>query len=641
MKKRILVIFTLILGLFLITSCLSPRDEVKTFDDYGLLSVKSLDQLKKLTKPSTNSGWWRWWDSNKEKASNDSLDGPGAPEAEGSSGTSKTNVQVEGVDESDVVKNDDRYIYIVNYVGLTIVDTETEEVYHHNFPNFSPNEIFLYENYLVMLGTVWEDTGIFYPTEKIAADVEFGRGCFYQYYFFKTIVLDVANPEKPETIREFTADGSYYLQGRMIDNTLYLVLQKNNIYLSKENKVVLPSYSDSAESVTNKPITLDQIKIIGGDDYYYCYTLLVSFNVDEKSAPDVNAYLGYFSLVYSSENNLYATRLAYFNRRNGEKDGYINNDSLNNVYYYPDWHTIIYRFNYQNGKMVYQGKGMVKGELHNQFSMDEYEGVLRVAHTYKNYLTQSWELKSESFVSTFSVKDEKEFEFLASVGGMGIDELIYSVRFDGPLGYIVTFKTIDPLYVVDLTNPEKPIVKSELKSPGVSDYLHMINDKLLLGVGRSTEETSYGATITKGVKVSLFDVSNPNETKEVDILFMEGQYSYTELQYNHKALLTLPSEQIYALPVYCYYADYSEYRQGMYVFDVDVDTQKLNYRGLISHFDYSKPNEPYYYYYSNVIVRGVVIDYKIYTISQSFVAINLLDDNLTHVKYLHLTTDEK
>lgn len=641
MKKRILVIFTLILGLFLITSCLSPRDEVKTFDDYGLLSVKSLDQLKKLTKPSTNSGWWRWWDSNKEKASNDSLDGPGAPEAEGSSGTSKTNVQVEGVDESDVVKNDDRYIYIVNYVGLTIVDTETEEVYHHNFPNFSPNEIFLYENYLVMLGTVWEDTGIFYPTEKIAADVEFGRGCFYQYYFFKTIVLDVANPEKPETIREFTADGSYYLQGRMIDNTLYLVLQKNNIYLSKENKVVLPSYSDSAESVTNKPITLDQIKIISGDDYYYCYTLLVSFNVDEKSAPDVNAYLGYFSLVYSSENNLYATRLAYFNRRNGEKDGYINNDSLNNVYYYPDWHTIIYRFNYQNGKMVYQGKGMVKGELHNQFSMDEYEGVLRVAHTYKNYLTQSWELKSESFVSTFSVKDEKEFEFLASVGGMGIDELIYSVRFDGPLGYIVTFKTIDPLYVVDLTNPEKPIVKSELKSPGVSDYLHMINDKLLLGVGRSTEETSYGATITKGVKVSLFDVSNPNETKEVDILFMEGQYSYTELQYNHKALLTLPSEQIYALPVYCYYADYSEYRQGMYVFDVDVDTQKLNYRGLISHFDYSKPNEPYYYYYSNVIVRGVVIDYKIYTISQSFVAINLLDDNLTHVKYLHLTTDEK
>ena len=261
---------------------------------------------------------------------------------------------------------------------------------------------------------------------------------------------------------------------------------------------------------------------------------------------------------------------------------------------------------------------MVKGELHNQFSMDEYEGVLRVAHTYKNYLTQSWELKSESFVSTFSVKDEKEFEFLASVGGMGIDELIYSVRFDGPLGYIVTFKTIDPLYVVDLTNPEKPIVKSELKSPGVSDYLHMINDKLLLGVGRSTEETSYGATITKGVKVSLFDVSNPNETKEVDILFMEGQYSYTELQYNHKALLTLPSEQIYALPVYCYYADYSEYRQGMYVFDVDVDTQKLNYRGLISHFDYSKPNEPYYYYIFKLIVRGVVIDYKIYTISQSF-----------------------
>jgi len=635
-KKRLWIIFTLILCLFFVTSCKKSQDVIKNPEDFDLISVESMDQLKKLTKPASESPWWRWWSN--DKVADDLAGGPPVPEAgdEDKNTTSKTNVQVEGVDESDVVKNDDRYIYIVNYVGLSIVDTETEKVYHHEFENFSPNELFLYKNYLVMLGTVWEETNT-EPSGKIAVDVVFGRGCFYSYYYFKTIVLDVANPEKPEIVREFMADGSYYLQGRMIDNTLYLILQKYNIYSAKKNSAILPSYTDTAEKVNNKVLPLEDIKIIGGDDYYNCYTLLVSFKVDEKNAPDVNAYLGSFNLVYSSQNNLYATRLAYFNKPNIDSDGTVRNDSVLNPYYYPDMHTVIYRFNYQNGKMVYQGKAIVKGELLNQFSMDEYDGVFRVAHTAKNYTIENWELKSESFVSTFAIAEANQFKLLASLGGMGKDELIYSVRFDGPFGYIVTFKTIDPLYVVDLTNPEKPVVRSELKSPGVSDYLHMINDKLLLGVGRVTEETSYGATVSKGVKISLFDISNPDETKEVDLLYL-GDSSYTELQYNHKALLALPSQQLYALPVSCYLNNYSSYRQGMYVFEVDVDNSKLNYRGLITHPDVYSTER---YYFSNAIVRGVIIDSKIYTISQSFVGINLLDDNLTLIKNIPLMYSRK
>ena len=127
MKKRLWIIFTLILCLFFVTSCKKPQDVIKNPEDFDLISVESMDQLKKLTKPASEFPWWRWWSN--DKVADDLAGGPPVPEAgdEDKNTTSKTNVQVEGVDESDVVKNDDRYIYIVNYVGLSIVDTETEK----------------------------------------------------------------------------------------------------------------------------------------------------------------------------------------------------------------------------------------------------------------------------------------------------------------------------------------------------------------------------------------------------------------------------------------------------------------------------------------------------------------------------------
>lgn len=616
MRKKIIFIFILFLFIFISVGC----NNTSKFSnpEYDLKTISSKEELKKLVKQPTNY-WWDWFRRGDEIGDYNVSPTPEANVPTGSdksSETSTTNVQVEGVDESDIVKNDDRYIYVSNFYGVSIFDTVEEQVYYQKFENFSPSEMYLYQDFLVVLGTEWGGHLISQKRIAPAIDAEFGR-CFYYYsQVFKVIVLNVADKENITIAREFSLKDGYYLQGRMIENTLYLMLTSHQVYNYEKDDVVLPTFYDTTQSVNEQLIPYHKIKVIGDENYFTSYTVLASFEIDKLTAPAVDAYLGYFNTVYSSVDNLYLTKQIY--------NYSLIQENKNSSYY----NTVIYRFNYQNNKMVYQNKAFIIGSLHDQFSLDEYDGVLRVAHT-AQYINSSTKVNSESFVSTFDVS-KQHFDLLASIGGMGINEQIFSTRFSGIYGYIVTFRSIDPLYVVDLSNPSDLVVRSELKSPGVSDYLHVVNPNLLLGIGRATDVTEYGAVITKGVKVSLFDVTNPDKTEELDILLIEGEYSYTELQYNHKALLTLPSRQIYALPVYFYLNNC--YQQGMYVFNVNEEKMTLSYQGLIQHEQVQNNN----YYYPSTIVRGVIIDGKIYTISQGIIGINLLDEKLTLVKNIPL-----
>lgn len=622
MRKKILFVFIFLLFLIISVGCTNTS----TFKNpnYELMSITSKEELKKLVK-QPEIPWWQWW-------RNSSLKGVdiAAPNAENSiddnsaggtnTETSKTNVQVEGVDEADIVKNDDRYIYIANYYGVSIVDTVLEKVYYQKVENFSPSELFLYNDYLVVLGT--ELNNIVYQKQskpRLDVAVDFGRCFYYHSQFFKVMVFNVADKENISVVREFSLKDGYYMQGRMIENTLYLMLNSYSVYDYEKDDVILPSFTDTTLHKAVQSLPLSRIKIIGDESYYNSYTVLASFEVDKETETKVDAYLGYFNTIYSSKENLYLTKQIY---------SYVDSPEVNSRS--SGYDTVIYRFNYQNNKMVYQDKAFISGRIHNQFSLDEYTGVLRVAHTVENYNFNS-NFYSESFVSTFDISKENKITLLASIGGMGINEQIYSARFSGVYGYVVTFRTIDPLYVVDLSDPTNPIVRSELKSPGVSDYLHNVNDNLLLGIGRAIDINQYGNAITKGVKISLFDVTDRDKTEEVDLLLIDGEYSYTELQYNHKALLTLPSRQIYALPVNFYLQN--RYQQGMYVFKVNEETMKLSFVGLIQH---DMLLNDYYLNYQQTIVRGVIIDGKIYTISQANVGINLLDDNLTLIKNLPL-----
>ena len=189
----------------------------------------------------------------------------------------------------------------------------------------------------------------------------------------------------------------------------------------------------------------------------------------------------------------------------------------------------------------YSAGGRVAGHLLNQFSMSEEEGVLRVATTRSGGSEPGQE--SESGVVTLAERDGALAQ-LGRVDGLGRGERILAVRFLGDVGYVVTFRRIDPLYTIDLSRPAAPRVAGELKIPGYSAYLHPVGDGLLLGVGQ--DATSDGRV--QGTQVSLFDVSDPaNPTRLHQRTF--GGNGSSEVEWDHHAFLWWPPSKLAVLPI--------------------------------------------------------------------------------------------
>jgi hypothetical protein len=199
--------------------------------------------------------------------------------------------------------------------------------------------------------------------------------------------------------------------------------------------------------------------------------------------------------------------------------------------------TSIHRFDASTPRSTsYAGSGAVPGELLNQFSLSEQGNVLRVAATAGD--------RTESRVITLETRGGRLSE-IGRVGGLGHGERIYAVRFIGDLGYVVTFRQVDPLYVVDLSNPAHPAVRGELKISGYSAYLHPIGDDLLVGVGQ--DATARGQL--RGVQVSLFDVADPAHPARLDQMSLGGPASSSAVEYDHHAFLWWPEGNLAVLPV--------------------------------------------------------------------------------------------
>jgi hypothetical protein len=182
-----------------------------------------------------------------------------------------------------------------------------------------------------------------------------------------------------------------------------------------------------------------------------------------------------------------------------------------------------------DGSVQYVASGEVTGQLLNQFAMSELGGDLRVATTVNDW---SGNGASESYVKVLRPDGDTLVE-IGSVGGLGKGEQIYAVRFLGTQAYVVTFKQVDPLYVVDLADPSAPRLVGELKIPGYSAYLHPVGDGLLLGVGQSA--TLEG--VTQGTQLSLFDVRDPANPAQLSTLLLGGS---SEAEWDHHAFLYWP-----------------------------------------------------------------------------------------------------
>ena len=302
--------------------------------------------------------------------------------------------------------------------------------------------------------------------------------------------------------------------------------------------------------------------------------------------------------------------------------------------------TVIHKIALDDGKLEYKTFSEVTGKVLNQFSMDEYNGYFRIATT-KNRAWSRFEEWDKKSYNNLYVLDEN-LKQVGALENLAEDERIYSVRFMQNRAYMVTFKQMDPLFVIDLADPKNPKVLGKLKIPGYSDYLHPYDDTTLIGLGKDTSESEWGGVKVKGLKLSLFDVADVSNPKEIDVYVMGDSGSDSIALRDHKAFLFSHEKNLLSIPVSIRESlDNKGYGKltfsGAAVFKVDKNGFKL--KGKIDHSDSGKQSDRDYWsgysYYDNTVKRSLYIDDVLYTFSNQYLKMNKLDD-LGLVKRLEL-----
>jgi uncharacterized secreted protein with C-terminal beta-propeller domain len=458
---------------------------------------------------------------------------------------STTNVQVENVDEADTVKTDGEFIYYV--VGNKVIIINAEEMKEISTieiskekERFSPREIFIKENKLIVLGNYYKyEENIENSTAK-RSDVYYDIARIKTTTMAKAIVYDVSDKENLKVIREVCLDGNY-INSRMIGDNIYFISTKSVYYYEGiKDEDILPLVKDSLQTKEAKTVNYSDIVYFKDTDYN-SYMLVGGFNINNSEPLNIETFWGASSQIYASEKNLYITKTNYSDYRD----------------YYKS-KTTIYKFDLNNSHISLKAKGEVEGYLNNQFSMDEYEGKLRVATNIriKEDVEENIE-NDEEDINTFKqtidgnrlyVLDE-ELKEIGRIDNLAKDEKIYAVRFIGKYGYIVTFKQIDPLFVIDLSDPTNPQIKGELKIPGYSAYLHPYDENHIIGIGYNTKDNGYGGITNYNMKMSMFDVSDAENPKEIFNIDIGNSYTYSDILYNHKSLFYKKADNLIGITV--------------------------------------------------------------------------------------------
>jgi uncharacterized secreted protein with C-terminal beta-propeller domain len=320
------------------------------------------------------------------------------------------------------------------------------------------------------------------------------------------------------------------------------------------------------------------------------------------SVEDATGLLATGETIYASQQSLYVAtqRWVDWNRITSEDEALREAEGAT---------TAIHMFDISDpGRTSYQASGEVKGYLLNQFAMSEHEGHLRVAST-----TQpNWggDVESESMVTVLGVEGS-ELVAVGQVDGLGEGERIYSVRFIGDVGYVVTFRQVDPLYTVDLSDPTNPTVEGELKIQGYSAYLHPISEDFILGVGQ--DATSQGRVL--GTQVSLFDVSDISNPKRV-AQFTLDEGTNSEAEYDHRAFLHWADTGLTMIPVQSWSWEEKSGKETVFfgAIGLEVGEDGIDLIKRINHPGGRSDNGSYDWMAQ--INRSIVIGDHVYTVSQ-------------------------
>lgn len=481
-----------------------------------------------------------------------------AAEGAGNADYGKTNQQEADVEEADIIKNDGRYLYQTilndNYDGtfaVQIADTEGGLKEVARVVGFeSIDDIYVWNDTLVILETGWTKGGVAKMEQSSAEeDVETADVVYSNNAYSRIHIYDIKDRTNPQEYHTFTLRGEYK-DSRISDGYLYFF---SRYYTEKPQKE--DDYEAYIPVVNDRPMREDSIYLPEDADAT-SYLVMASVNMQQPdSFTDNCAIVTNADRFYVSRNNIYVA------------------DSKNIDYLSEGQHTDstqIYRFSYQNGKMQKEAEGSVKGTVRDDMAINEYKGHLRIVTTAESQVVRKVtdditgeeigydgsDLKTTNnlYVLDSDLKVKGKIEDLAE------GERVYAARFMGDTGYFVTFRETDPLFSVDLSNPGQPKILGELKISGFSEYLHFYADGLLLGIGMEADEDT-GAT--KGMKLSMFDISNPMDVQEKSKLDL-SKYDYAEALYDYKSVLIDTDKNLFGFYAEGYHyedeQDYQEYR---------------------------------------------------------------------------------
>lgn len=412
---------------------------------------------------------------------------------------SKTNVRQDGVDEGDIVKTDGRYIFtLTDDQEIAIADTKDGLKHVGTISeNGSIREFYIVGEQLVLVcgqeslyGSSMDKSNMSDSTRIITYNIS-----------------DRSEPVKKDEVNQ----SGQYLSSRLVGNFLYTF---STFYVDTgaaldERELYIPSAGGSL-------INVDNLYLPAGKEarQYLVMTAMDMENPGELS--DSRAIFAKNGEVYVSSENIYwYERNTQYIGLDDEKGG-----------------TLIRKVSYKEGKLEAKSQGIVPGTIDDSFSIDEYNGNLRVVTT------------DESGNGLYILNEN--MEEIGRIDQLAKGERVYSARFLGDIGYFVTFRNIDPLFSADLSNPENPRIIGELKIPGFSEYLHFYGEDQLLGIGMDADEETGE---TKGVKITMFNISNPAEVEEKNTYIMENVYS-TDAFYDYKAVLIDPEKNVIGFSAY-------------------------------------------------------------------------------------------
>ena len=521
----------------------------------ALYRFKSGDELKqyladqlKARQTSYQRGGWEgmWMFSVMPAAAPDAMNGLSGGAAEDTSSTdhSTTNLQEEGVDESDVMKNDANYVYLLKDQKLRIAHArpadDMEELGQLDIEGW-PDSLYLRENSLVALS---QKGGWYGPTLVddvtsigVAKEVSAPRNGWQNEAV--VTLIDVADRTAPAVTKTYRFEGSL-VSSRMIDGRLYLVLTITPDLPEPEEipatplDDLLPEYQAVEGNGTASAPSLiapwQNFYRPADPDGYGFITVLTLDTTDPNADVESVVVTSDAGVVYASTEALYLT----------DTDWGYSDDS-------PE-QTVVHKFDFTENGAEYAASGVVDGRPLNQFSLGEHEGYLRIATTIGRIWRTSTGPTNNVFVLGVGAKG---LDVVGEVRGIAPGEEIYSARFLGKRGFLVTFEKVDPFFTLDLSDPTNPKVIGKLKIPGYSEYLHPMGENHILAIGKDAEDVG-DFSWYQGVQLSIFDVTDFANPIQLHKLIIGGRGTESGALHDHRAFNYFEPKDLLAIPIVLY-----------------------------------------------------------------------------------------